>query len=186
MNENIWDNDELVATLKEGGVAVMPTDTIYGIVGQALNQDTVNRIYEIRKRAPEKPCIVLVSGWGEVEKFGITLSEEQKNKISEFSGAVSIVLDCPLDEFEYLHRETKTLAIRIPGKPGLCELLAKTGPLVAPSANTEGNPPAKNIQEAKAYFGNKPDMYVDGGEIFGKPSRIIRLHTDGTVNILRE
>ena len=54
MKENIWENPKLIEVLKNGGVAVMPTDTIYGVVGLALNQDTVKRIYEIKKRNPEK------------------------------------------------------------------------------------------------------------------------------------
>ena len=56
-----WNNKNLVKILKKGGVAVMPTDTIYGIVGQAENISTVNRIYNLKKRNPEKPCIILIS-----------------------------------------------------------------------------------------------------------------------------
>ena len=64
-------------------------------------------------------------------------------------------------------------------------MLLKTGPLIAPSANPEDLPPAQNILQAKKYFGDSVNVYVDGGEIMGKASRIIKLHKDGTTNILR-
>ena len=52
-------NNDLIETLKDGGIAVIPTDTIYGIVGSALNPQTVEKIYELRKRAKDKPFIIL-------------------------------------------------------------------------------------------------------------------------------
>ena len=58
--ENIWNDKNLIKTLSENGVVVMPTDTIYGIVGKALEKSTVERIYKIKGRSPEKPCIVLI------------------------------------------------------------------------------------------------------------------------------
>lgn len=69
-----WNDTNLINTLKEGGVAVMPTDTIYGIVGQALNKDTVLRIYNLKKRAPEKPCIILIGDIEQLKLFSINLS----------------------------------------------------------------------------------------------------------------
>src|SRR5204863_149383 len=69
------------------------------------------------------------------------------------------------EKFEYLHRGTNTLALRLPKDESLQNLLKKTGPLIAPSANVEGLPPAKNITDAKKYFGDGVDLYIDGGEI---------------------
>ena len=64
--------------------------------------------------------------------------------------------------------------------------MLETGPLIAPSANTEGLSPAENIEQAKKYFGDLVDFYVDGGLITSRASKIVRLHTDGSVSILRE
>lgn len=174
----------------------MPTDTIYGIVGNALNEKVVNRIYEIRKRAPEKPCIILISDIKDLAKFSIHLSVEQINKIKEYWSfdktqdfqprPVSIVFDCTDQKFFYLHRGTQTLAFRIPAPHGLQELLKYTGPLIAPSANLEGLSPANNIHEAKNYFHEMVDLYIDGGERGGSPSKVIKLQKDGSALILRE
>ena len=187
MEEKIWQNENLVKILQGGGVVVMPTDTIYGIVGKAENRDTVERIYKIRRRAPEKPCIILISDTSEVKKFGVQISSEQEKEIFNIKDRpTSFILDCDNEEFSYLHRGLKTLAFRIPKEEALKELLKNTGPLVAPSANIEGSNPSKNIQEAKEYFGDNVDIYVDIGEVMSKASRVIRLFNDGKVSIIRE
>lgn len=194
MDKNIWDNKELAETLISDGVAVMPTDTIYGMVGRALSETVVNRIYEIRERAPEKPCIILIGDMGELVKFSVNISEEQKAGLlkywsqdfdTEGERGVSIVLDCLDDNFKYLHRDTRTLAFRLPRKKELRDLLLKTGPLIAPSANIEKFPASESIEDAKKYFGDKVDLYIDAGPVISKPSKVIRLHTDGSATILR-
>jgi len=191
MKQNIANTIEI---LKKGGIVVMPTDTIYGIVASALDSLAVDNVYEIRKRAPEKPCIILIGDIEDLKKFGIILSEEQKTAVKKYwftqssvegPGSVSVILYCPEEKFTYLHRGTNTLAFRLPQNADLQQLLKETGPLIAPSANTEGMSPAKNIAEAKKYFGEQVDLYVDGGEITGKASKIIELHKDGSVSILR-
>lgn len=181
----VWANSKLVEIIKKGGIAVMPTDTLYGIVGDALNSKTVENIYAARKRNSEKPCIILISDIDELKKFGIALSGEQKEEINKNEVPTSFILDCPLEKFEYLHRGTKTLAFRIPKNLDLQKLLEKTGPLIAPSANLEGESHAKNVSEAKNYFGDLVDLYVDGGEISGKASKVIKLYNDGSVIVVR-
>jgi len=83
-----------------------------------------------------------------------------------------------------LHRGTGTLAFRMPKLKWLRELLEKTGPLVAPSANFEGEQPAKTIREAEKYFGKNIDFYVDVGRRDSKPSTLLRIEKEKTV-ILR-
>lgn len=180
----------------------MPTDTIYGMVGRAQEEFVVNRIYKIRKRNPDKPCIILIGDVEELEKFSVILTEEQQNKIKEFwyisamvdmgeYRATSIVLDCPDPALEYLHRGTNTLAFRLPALQALRDLLLKTGPLIAPSANPEGLAMSENIDDAKKYFGlpaqagDAVDLYIDGGTIKNKASKLIKLHKDGSVDVLR-
>ena len=190
----IWNNKSLIKVLKDGGVVVMPTDTIYGVVGRAKNSDTVERIYKLRKRNPKKPCIILVGSLDELEKFGISLNKEQKKVFKKYKPVpTSFILDCSespfCEKFSYLHRGTKTLAFRLPTQEGLRNLLLETGPLIAPSANIEGEEPSHTITEAKEYFTNKHadlvDLYIDSGEIISIPSKIIRLYNSGSVYIIR-
>lgn len=183
---NIWQDENLIKILQGGGVVVMPTDTIYGIVGKAKNRDTVERIYEIRRRSPEKSCIILISKIEDLLNFKIILTPEQEKEIlSDQDKPTSFILDCKDDDFEYLHRGIQSLAFRIPKNQDLKNLLENTGPLIAPSANPEGLPPSKNIAEAKKYFDNTVDIYIDGGEIRGEASRILKLDKDGKVTIIR-
>jgi L-threonylcarbamoyladenylate synthase len=77
---------------------------------------------------------------------------------------------------DWLMRGNASVAYRIPDDPALRRLIAQTGPLIAPSANPEGMPPALTIKEARAYFGETVDFYVNGGEVADDtPSRLYRL-----------
>jgi len=187
--QNIYDNQELINTLQDGGVVVMPTDTIYGILTTALNTASVERLYKIRRRSPEKPCIILISDISDLGHFDINLNQTERKILQEFSAhdkPTSIILDSLNPEFQYLNRGAESLSFRIPKNEHLRELLKETGPLIAPSANIEGETPATNIEEARAYFGESVDMYIDGGEIIGNPSRLMRLYKDGRHTIIRE
>lgn len=168
-----------------GKITILPTDTLYGIVGQALDKKIVEKIYALKGRRPDKPFIILISSIKDLVLFGIRPSSTETQLVKKYwPGKVSVILPCPLKKFEYLHRGTKSLAFRLPKKKSLIEILKKTGPLVAPSANPEGQPPAKNITEARKYFGDKVDLYVAGGKLAGKASKIIKL-TDSKIEIIR-
>src|SRR3989339_824930 len=116
-SQNIWNEENLVQTLKSGGVVVIPTDTIYGVVGRAEDTETVERIYKIRKRNPEKACIILIAGVEDLKKFSVQVTQEQGKILLEFfpaSAPTSVILDCTDDKFAYLHRGTRALAFRMP------------------------------------------------------------------------
>lgn len=165
-----------IQILKNGGVGVLATDTLYGVVGGALFPETVERIYHVRKRSLDKPFIVLIESVNDLEIFGLSPnSEEVKLALAYWHGKVSIILPCDNPKFEYLHRGTKMLAFRIPDKSELLKILKETGPLVAPSANTEGKLSATSINEAKNYFGDEVDFYNDSGCVNSEPSTILKI-----------
>lgn len=175
----------VVQLLKQGTIGVIPTDTIYGIVGSALKPNTVEEIYRLRKRSFNKPFIVLISKVDDLKKFDVKLTDQQKEFLEKiWPNPVSVVLSCPDGKFKYLHRGTNSLAFRMPKNKRLLELLKNAGPLVAPSANIEGEKPSQTIDEAKKYFGSKINFYVDGGKIRSKPSMLVAM-TDDWVKILR-
>jgi L-threonylcarbamoyladenylate synthase len=165
---------KIIKILKEGGIGVLPTDTIYGLVGSALNKQTVERIYKVRKREKTKPFIILISDVDDLKIFGIKLKPFQKELIKKFwPGPYSLIFDCKSKKFEYLHRGNRSLAFRVPKLKWLRKLLKEVGPLVAPSANLAKMPPSTTIEEAKNYFGTKVDFYLNGGKIKNNPSRLI-------------
>lgn len=167
--------EEIIRIIKEGGVGVFPTDTLYGLVGSAFNEEAVERIYTTKHRDPQKPLIILIGDVLDVARFDIELSEEIRKRLDEIWPApVSVLFPCFDEKFAYLHRGTNEIAFRFPQPEDLRKILAQTGPLVAPSANPEGLEPASNIEEAKKYFGDKVDFYYDGGILQGEPSTLIR------------
>lgn len=178
------------AILAAGGVGVLPTDTIYGIVGSTLNKKTVERIYRLRERSAKKPMIILISSLADLKLFGIALNKKEHALVRRvWPGKVSVVMPvargAAARKFAYLHRGTKSLAFRMPEPAWLRALLKKTGPLVAPSANLEGQPPAKTIGDAKKYFGANVEFYGNAGRRVSKPSTIVALK-DGAIVVLRK
>lgn len=178
---------DIISVLKKGGIGVLATDTLYGLVGSALIPETVDCLYAARGRPSNKPSIILISSVNELEKFSVKIQPETKKMLLEYwPGPVSIIFPCIDEKLKYLHKGKKSLAFRIPDQPQLQNLLKQTGPLLAPSANLEGKPVARTIQEARRYFGESVDFYVDSGLITTTlPSTILRLK-DGKMSLVRK
>ncbi len=178
------------SVIKNGGVGVLRTDTLYGIVANAFDQSAVQRIYDIKKRDPLKPVIVLISDVADLSKFGISdISTYQSVFDQYWPGPVSIVLPITDESIDthYLHRGTGAIAFRLPAEPSIRDIIAETGPIVAPSANPEGYSPAKNISEARSYFGDQVDYYLDGGQVTDvRASKIIRVSRSVSVDTIRD
>jgi len=168
---------KVIDILKKDGIGVIPTDTVYGIVGKALSKKTVQRLYKIKKRNPKKPFIILIRSLNDLKIFQVKTSKEILDFLKKiWPGKITVIL--PLKnkkKFFYLHKGTNSLAFRIPEDKILQNILKKTGPLVAPSANLEGEVPAETISQAKRYFKEKVDFYFNGGKRKGKPSIILEV-----------
>lgn len=154
---------EVVELLRRGGIGVLRTDTLYGIVARADDEGAVEKLYQVRKRDAHKPCIILVADKSQ-------LVDPLEEKVAEFvdhywPGPISIIINAPSAP-EYLTRGGHTLAYRVPADDELIDLLYQTGPLVAPSANLQGEEPARTIEQAKKYFGSAVDFYIDSGEVY--------------------
>ncbi len=167
---------------KKGGIVVLPTDTLYGLCISVFDKKDIEKIYKIKERDKTKPLIVLISSVDQLKLFDI---KEDFSKI--FKPKVSVLLLCKISKFKYIHRGTKEIAFRLISKrnKNLYELINKVGPIVAPSCNKESMKPAETIKQAKEYFGNKVDLYIDGGRKIGEPSTLIRVN-DGNIEILRQ
>ncbi len=177
---------EAQGIIKRGGVGVIPTDTLYGIVCPAMSSKAVQRVYRLRKRSARKPVIVLIGKAGDLKLFGIKPDPMTARILSKlWAGPISVILPCESRKFSYLHRGKKTIAFRLPDDAVLRRFLNKTGPLIAPSANFEGRMPAKTIKEAQKYFGNKIDFYIDGGNLKSKPSALVSLK-NGKISFIRK
>ncbi|MEI6528120.1 MAG: L-threonylcarbamoyladenylate synthase [bacterium] len=175
------DNIEII---KNGGVGVIPTDTVYGLACSAFNESALERMFEIKGRAENKPPVVLIAEMKDLEKFGAELSDRAKILVTKFwPGPVSIILPIK-KELAYLDKGLG-LAIRLPDNSQLRDFLKKTGPLATTSANLQGQPPAKNIEEARKYFGRRVDFYKEGCDLSQTASTLVKVKGD-KVEILRQ
>lgn len=178
-------DEKIAKLLLEGCVGVIPTDTLYGLVGSTLDEKAVSKIYKLKKRDPRKPLIILIGSLGDLSLFGVRLDPGTMNILKKiWPGRISVILPCRSSKFAYLRREIKTLAFRLPKQNWLVKLLKKTGPLVAPSANPEGSLPANTIREARKYFKDGADFYVDVGRVASPPSTLVGI-SNGRITVLR-
>jgi len=166
-----------------GTIAVIPTDTVYGVVARAADRDAVQRLYALKSRE-HKPGTLVAANIDQLVELGIP--RRYLTAVKQFwPGAVSVIVPCGPD-LEYIDQGVQTLAVRIPNDTPLLALLEQTGPLVTSSANQPGEPPATTIAEAKAYFGDQVDYYKDGGLLANRqPSTVIRI-LDDAIEVVRQ
>lgn len=174
--------EQITTTLKSGGIVVIRTDTIYGIIARAADKDAVEKVYAVKQRELTKQCIVLIANASSVPAH-----TELIRHYSETEKIPTSVVVPASDEPEWIIRGGDSVAYRIVRNELLRQVIEQVGPVIAPSANPESKPPAKNITEAKKYFGADVDLYVDGGEVprTVHASQIIRVKPDGTLDHLR-
>lgn len=179
--------DDIVTRIKSNQIGVLRTDTIYGLVGLANDERVVQRIYGVKGRDDNKPLIILIADFNDLDKFGINLEESTNAFLRRYwPGKVSAVLPFYGSGFDYLTRNHEGLTFRMPDNQKLRSIIRQTGPIVAPSANPQGLSPASDIKCAKEYFDNKVDFYVDDGKVAGgKASTLIDLSSNEPIIIRR-
>jgi L-threonylcarbamoyladenylate synthase len=176
------DNESLII-LMNGGIVVLPTDTVYGVVARVANKDSVARLYKLKKR-DKKPGTIIASSVRQLIDLGV--DEKYIAMVQHlWPNPISIVLPVG-DDLEYLHLGVGSLAFRVVADRELAELLDMTGPLLTSSANDPGQPTANTIDEAKQYFGDKVDFYIDGGDLSDRLASTIAILIDGKINIIRQ
>jgi L-threonylcarbamoyladenylate synthase len=179
---------EVIVSLKNSGVVIVPTDTIYGIICRAMDKRAVNKLYKIKQRDAKKPCIILVTNLDQIKSFGVDIPDFKKDFMYQYwPGAVSIIMPCSNKKYEYLHRGIGSIAFRMIGKKSrnLYRIINEVGPILAPSANPEGLPPATCENKAKRYFGDSVDAYLAGGTRKSEPSTLVK-YTGSKIKILRQ
>lgn len=165
-----------------GAIAVVPTDTVYGVVARAADPQAVANLYHLKRREG-KPGTLVAASIEQLVELG--LKRKYLTAVeSLWPDALSVIIPCG-PELAYIHQGVNSLAVRIPANETLRALVQKTGPLVTSSANQPGEPPAITIKEAKHYFGDAVAWYEDGGIVEGDPSTVIRV-VDDAIEVVRQ
>jgi L-threonylcarbamoyladenylate synthase len=180
---NVVSVGQATAFLLDGAVGIIPTDTVYGIVAKATNEEAVNRLYDIKHRE-QKPGTLIAANIKQLMDLGV---QERYLLHAEkwWPGSLSIILSVD-ERFAYLHQGKGSLPIRVVPDGPVKTMLEQTGPLVTSSANTPGEKPADSADEAYRYFKELVDFYVDGGDRSGQPPSTIARMTDSGFEIIRQ
>lgn len=177
------DDPKLIDALQKGAVGIMPSDTVYGIMCRAADDQAAERLYKIKSR-DNKPGTVIAASLEQLIELGIP-ARYLKPVAHFWPGPISIVVPCG-PELGYLHLGKQSLAVRVVRDQSLVGLLREVGPLLTSSANHPGQSPADTVKQAESYFGDEVDFYVDGGDLSGRaPSTIVQIIDDEVV-VLRE
>lgn len=174
---------EVVEILNSGGIGIIPTDTVYGIVGQLFNQSTIERMYDVKDRELTKPVgTILIAGPEQIDDY--VSAEDLLRAEVYWPGPTSVILPVG-NRLAYAHRGLQSLPFRVPDNSSLQQLLKKVGPLAATSANLAGRSLAVTAQEAMAIFRESVDFYVDGGDLSGRQASKIIKFTNGKAEVIR-
>jgi len=175
-----------VSALKNGKIVVYPTDTLYGLGADVFNEKAVKNVFLIKHRPLINPLSIAVSCVEDLEEL-VFLDEKSLNMIENFlPGCLSIVLKKKETISDIVTACSSNVAVRIPDNKIALKLLSDFGPLTCTSANVHGHSTPTVINDVRMQFKDEDiAVYLDDGELNGKPSTIVDLTSDEIV-ILRE
>ena len=158
--------DELVGIMRGGGLVAVPTETVYGLAGNGLDEKAVAEIYEVKGRPEVKPLSLMVHDAALMERYCENVPPQAYTLAKKFwPGPLTIVMKAKPCVPEIVRAGGETVGLRCPDHPLTLELLEKSGvPFAAPSANPSGEPSPKNADSVLKYFDGKIDAVLDGGE----------------------
>jgi L-threonylcarbamoyladenylate synthase len=164
--------DEIADVLRAGGVALLPTDTIYGLHAVAANEEAVARVRSMKERGDQKPFVTIAAS-----------AEQLERMVSAIPDVLREIWPAPLTAI--LASDATTIAARVPDLPWLRALLDRTGPLISTSANRSGEPPITTPEMLAQDLFEALDAVLDAGLREGQPSTIVDF-TGDEPHIVRE
>ncbi len=173
--------------LDEGGVIAHPTEAVWGLACNPLSESAVEKVLRLKQRPVEKG-LILVSGFSEHFSFLTDLLSEEERRLffSKRDRPTTWLLPDPEDIVpSYIKGQFESVAVRVSDHPLVVSLSRWLGrPIVSTSANTAGQEPARTLSEARGYFWNKVDAYVNGRlGGFDQPSQIIDIKNQTSLRV---
>ena len=188
--ESINENElsEIINILKNNGIIIFPTETVYGIGGNALCDEVIDKIYEVKQRPREKALNIMLASIDDIEKYAEITSELDRKIIKNFMpGPITIILKKKPNFGNGFTLSNNTIGIRIPDNKIINSILKKLDfPIIAPSADISGKPSAVEVSDIIKNFDNKVDAIINGGRAnLGISSTIVQV-TNNKIKILRQ
>jgi L-threonylcarbamoyladenylate synthase len=168
------DINEASAKLAAGGVALVPTDTVYGLAVHPERDDAIDKLFAMKQRPRNRNLPIMVSGVGELKHLGVEVSEPARRLMDAFfPGRLTVALGLrPGAAPAWLDGRVE-VAVRIPAEDVLLALLAATGPLLVTSANLHAQDTPETVAEILAMLDGAPDVVIDGGPRTATPSTLV-------------
>ena len=173
-----------IESLKKGNVIAIPTETVYGLAGNAFEESSVNKIFKIKNRPSFNPLIVHIPNPKYINKIAQNIPKiAQKLSKHFWPGPLTLVLEKQKHISDIVTAGKPTVAVRVPNHKLTLDLLSKLPfPLVAPSANPFGFTSPTSADHVIEYFADKIDLILDGGvSLKGIESTIIGFENDNAV-----
>jgi len=171
---------QAVAALRRGDLAVLPTDTVYGIAADAFSPPAVDRLLAAKGRGRDMPVPVLVGAWRGLDGLAQHVTPTMRSLVEAcWPGPLTLIVRAAPSLAWDLGETRGTVAVRMPLHPVALAVLAETGPLAVSSANRTGQPPATEAAEAERQLGAGVSVYLDAGSTGDAvPSTIVDLTGD--------
>ena len=178
---------DIINTLKDGKLVIMPTDTIYGIIGDATNEDVINKVYEVKERPHDKPLLILVSNFSMLHELVTEIPKETEKIIKKFwPGPLTILFKKSSKVSDALTANSALVAIRMPKDKRLLNIMNHLNrPLISTSANISSHDAITNPNQLEEKMKEKIDLIVDEGTVNNEASTLITI-VNGKIEILRE
>lgn len=186
-NQNYEKIKEPAQAIKQGNLVLFPTETVYGIGANALDEKAVKKIYEAKGRASDNPLIAHISNLEMLKKLVTEIGKTEKKLIEKFwPGPLTIIFNKSNIVPNIITAGLETVAIRMPSNEIAKRLIEYSGvPIAAPSANISGKPSGTIVEDILEELDGKVEYIIDGGMVdIGLESTVIRV-IDGKVHILR-
>lgn len=174
--------------IKNSGIVVFPTETVYGIGVNGLDENAIKKLYEIKNRPLNKPISLLVGNIEMIEQVAKNISKEEYALIKAFMpGPLTLVLEKSDIVPDMLTANSNTIGVRMPANEIALELINLANvPLATSSANISGESANITIENIMDNFKDNVDYYIDGGKCeIGISSTVVKI-VDGVPCILRE
>lgn len=179
--------DKIVEVINNGGLVITPTDTIYGIMADALNEDVIRRVFEVKRRPFNKPLLLLMDSFEMVESYTEELSEKERELMNKFwPGLVTFILKKNDKVSDLITSGNDTVGIRIPDNKDLLEIIKRLKrPVISTSANITGTEVITSTKLLEKDLIDNIDYIYDGGEVNNTSSSIVKVDNN-KINILRD
>lgn len=180
------DIERLINVINDGNIAVIPTDTVYGIIGDATREDVIHKVYEVKKRDYSKPLILMVSSLEMLERYVDNINELERKLIDKYwPGKLTILFKKNNNVNDLITSGSNLVGIRYPDNKDIIELINELDkPLISTSCNISSKDVITSVDMLEEDISKYVSYVYDGGILSNTSSTIVKVNEK--IEIVRE